>query len=103
MIIGSKIHENLNDSVSVCHQYMINIHNKWVKWVLLSALFILILILECCNLCGTLFMLSGILYKGDGENTFISQQPHVIKSIMGKFITFILFLNIKLIIFINLK
>eukprot|EP00066_Takifugu_rubripes_P021376 XP_011610642.1 PREDICTED: teneurin-3-like [Takifugu rubripes] len=26
---------------------------------------------------------SGILYKGDGENKFISQQPHVIKSIMG--------------------
>uniref|UniRef100_H3CII2 Teneurin transmembrane protein 3 n=1 Tax=Tetraodon nigroviridis TaxID=99883 RepID=H3CII2_TETNG len=26
---------------------------------------------------------NGILYKGDGENTFISQQPHVIKSIMG--------------------
>ncbi|TNM86187.1 hypothetical protein fugu_008458, partial [Takifugu bimaculatus] len=25
----------------------------------------------------------GILYKGDGENKFISQQPHVIKSIMG--------------------
>lgn len=48
-------------------------------------------------------MLSGILYKGDGENTFISQQPHVIKSIMGKFITFILFININLIIFINLK
>lgn len=34
----------------------------------------------------TMFMLLGILYKGDGENTFISQQPHVIKSIMGKFI-----------------
>ena len=28
--------------------------------------------------------LTGILYKGNGENVFISQQPPVLSSIMGK-------------------
>lgn len=31
------------------------------------------------------FSPSGILYKGNGENIFISQQPPVISSIMGKY------------------
>lgn len=30
-----------------------------------------------------LSLLSGILYKGNGENQFISQQPPVVSSIMG--------------------
>lgn len=30
-----------------------------------------------------LYYLAGILYKGNGENQFISQQPPVVSSIMG--------------------
>lgn len=30
-----------------------------------------------------LYYLTGILYKGNGENQFISQQPPVVSSIMG--------------------
>lgn len=34
--------------------------------------------------CFVVFVLSaGILYKGNGENQFISQQPPVVSSIMG--------------------
>lgn len=34
--------------------------------------------------CFVFFVLSaGILYKGNGENQFISQQPPVVSSIMG--------------------
>lgn len=50
----------------------------------------------------TLFVLPGILYKGDGENTFISQQPHVIKSIMGTSICFV-FIYLKITLWSFLK
>lgn len=47
------------------------IHSEFLSMLLSFSLFLF------------LYYLTGILYKGNGENQFISQQPPVVSSIMG--------------------
>ena len=49
-----------------------------LQWTSLLSIFILSVVRKKCVL-----FLVGILYKGNGENQFISQQPPVVSSIMG--------------------